>query len=58
MGDRIILNSAGGGGFGNPTERPRDLVAEDVRQGFISAESAREFYGYDPEAEAANEEQA
>jgi N-methylhydantoinase B/oxoprolinase/acetone carboxylase alpha subunit len=58
MGDRIVLNSAGGGGFGNPLERPRDLVEEDVRQGFISLEAAREFYGYDPEAEAASEEQA
>ena len=35
-GDRIRLESAGGGGFGDPTERPRELVAEDVRQGFVS----------------------
>ena len=46
-GDRIQLESAGGGGFGDPRERPRELVAEDVRQGFVSPEAAREVYGYD-----------
>ena len=45
-GDRIQLDSAGGGGFGDPRERPRELVEEDVRQGFVSPEAAREFYGY------------
>ena len=48
-GDRIQLDSAGGGGFGDPHERPRELVAEDVRQGFVSPEAAREFYDYEAE---------
>jgi N-methylhydantoinase B/oxoprolinase/acetone carboxylase alpha subunit len=45
-GDRIQLNSAGGGGFGDPRERPRELVAEDVRQGFVSPEAARDLYDF------------
>ena len=46
-GDRIQLESAGGGGFGDPRQRPRELVAEDVRQGFVSPEMARQLYDYD-----------
>ncbi len=50
-GDRIQLESAGGGGFGDPRERPRELVAEDVRQGVVSPEMARQLYDYDPQDE-------
>nr|MBA3414350.1 hydantoinase B/oxoprolinase family protein [Chloroflexia bacterium] len=46
-GDLIVLNSAGGGGYGPPAERPLDLVAEDVRQGFVSAAAAARDYGYE-----------
>ncbi len=44
-GDEIILSSAGGGGYGPASERPREAVLEDVREGFISVESARRDYG-------------
>ena len=44
-GDRIILLTAGGGGYGPPLERDAELVKEDLADGFISAESAREVYG-------------
>ena len=43
--DRVIIAMPGGGGLGNPKRRPAAVVAEDVRQGFISAESARRDYG-------------
>jgi N-methylhydantoinase B len=44
-GDRMAFYSAGGGGYGNPFERdPRD-VAEDVQNGYVSIEKAREDYG-------------
>jgi N-methylhydantoinase B/oxoprolinase/acetone carboxylase alpha subunit len=36
---------AGGGGFGDPRSRPRDLVMEDVRNGLVSPESATSAYG-------------
>jgi N-methylhydantoinase B len=39
--------AGGGGGYGDPRERPRELVAADVRNGVVSIESAREDYGYE-----------
>jgi N-methylhydantoinase B len=36
---------SGGGGFGDPLERPLDLVAEDCRTGYVSLAAAREIYG-------------
>ncbi len=44
-GDRLILELPGGGGLGSPQERDPALVAEDVRNGLVSAESARADYG-------------
>jgi N-methylhydantoinase B len=45
VGDAYILESGGGGGFGDPLDRPPEQVAEDVRLGYISAEAARKEYG-------------
>jgi len=44
-GDVVILQSAGGGGYGDPLERPAERVAEDVHEGYVSAGHAREMYG-------------
>ena len=44
-GDSIIIETGGGGGYGPPSERARDLVERDVRRGFISAEAAAKDYG-------------
>jgi len=43
--DRLIISMPGGGGLGNPHKRAASVVAEDVRQGFISSEAARRDYG-------------
>ena len=43
--DRLRLEMAGGGGFGDPRSRPAEQVAEDVRNGMVSVSSARECYG-------------
>ena len=43
-GDAYKMLSGGGGGFGDPLERDFDLVAEDVREGYVSSEVAREVY--------------
>jgi N-methylhydantoinase B len=43
-GDAYKMLSGGGGGFGNPLDRELDKVAEDVREGYVSAEVAREVY--------------
>jgi N-methylhydantoinase B len=48
-GDEVILSSAGGGGYGPTRERPRDHVREDVREGFVSPEAARDLYGLEDE---------
>lgn len=44
-GDIVEIQSSGGGGFGDPFLRPAALVAEDLRNGAVSAEAAREMYG-------------
>jgi N-methylhydantoinase B len=43
-GERIVIETAGGGGWGNPKERDPELVREDVVNGFVSAERARKVY--------------
>ncbi|RME28040.1 MAG: hydantoinase B/oxoprolinase family protein, partial [Deltaproteobacteria bacterium] len=44
-GQRVLMEAAGGGGFGNPLEREPELVAKDVREGYVSEEAARREYG-------------
>ena len=43
VGDVLIYNTWGGGGWGNPLERDADLVAREVRQGLVSVEGARSY---------------
>ena len=44
-GDVVTIDAPGGGGCGKPFEREPEMVAEDVAQGYISLESARNDYG-------------
>lgn len=44
--DVIRVVTGNGGGIGNPKERDPALVAEDIRNGLITPERAREVYGY------------
>lgn len=44
-GEAFSLRAGGGGGFGDPFERPAEWVAEDVRQEYVSVENARKLYG-------------
>jgi N-methylhydantoinase B len=46
-GDAIITRTGGGGGYGDPRERSRDLVEKDLRNGFISEDAAHTMYGYE-----------
>jgi N-methylhydantoinase B len=46
-GDVISVRTPGGGGYGNPRERPRALVADDVRFGYVSSRAARDIYGWE-----------
>ncbi|HEV7267550.1 MAG TPA: hydantoinase B/oxoprolinase family protein [Falsiroseomonas sp.] len=45
-GQRVRLESPGGGGWGDAMARPREAVARDIRLGFVSAASAARDYGY------------
>jgi N-methylhydantoinase B len=44
-GDAYSVRSGGGGGYGPAWERPAETVAEDVRQGYVSADEAEKLYG-------------
>ena len=43
-GEAFGLRSGGGGGFGDPLERPLEDVRYDVEQGYVSLEVARDHY--------------
>ena len=51
-GDLVRIYTAGGGGWGDPLERDAERVLDDVKDGFVSLESALSSYGVviDPEA--------
>lgn len=50
-GDLVMLQPAGGGGYGDPKRRDPAAVRRDLADGYISAEAARTLYGVDPEQE-------
>lgn len=58
--DVLTLQFAGGGGWGDPRERPAERVQRDVACGYVSPQAARDAYGVginddlsiDPEATA------
>ena len=47
-GSEIWYEAPGSGGFGPPSRRDPAKVRADVRDGYVSAESARRDYGVDP----------
>jgi N-methylhydantoinase B len=44
-GDVIRIHTGNGGGYGDPKARRRELVEDDVRNGFVSRERAAAAYG-------------
>ena len=44
-GDRVLVKTSGGGGYGDPLGRAPERVARDVRLGYVSRECARADYG-------------
>jgi N-methylhydantoinase B len=44
-GERFLLQSAGGGGYGDPHRRDRAALASDVAEGYVSPEAAAKDYG-------------
>ncbi|MFM0734793.1 hydantoinase B/oxoprolinase family protein [Paraburkholderia sediminicola] len=43
--DVIRIRTASGGGYGNPAARTRAAVVDDVRNGYLNADLAKEIYG-------------
>jgi N-methylhydantoinase B len=43
-GDVVVMDAAGGGGYGDPLTRDPELVAADVADGLVSLDAAREDY--------------
>ncbi|MGQ0676271.1 MAG: hydantoinase B/oxoprolinase family protein, partial [Rhodospirillales bacterium] len=44
-GDAVVLEIAGGGGYGDPLAREPEKVAADLRAGYVSPGAARRIYG-------------
>ena len=44
-GDRVRLSVSGGGGYGRPEDREREMIEEDLREGYITPNGARHDYG-------------
>jgi N-methylhydantoinase A/oxoprolinase/acetone carboxylase beta subunit/N-methylhydantoinase B/oxoprolinase/acetone carboxylase alpha subunit len=44
-GDRVVIESAGGGGYGDPRLREPDLVLADAAEGLVTPERATADYG-------------
>ena len=43
-GERVVVQPAGSGGYGDPLERERARVLDDIADGYISADAARRLY--------------
>jgi N-methylhydantoinase B len=44
-GDLLLMESSGGGGFGDPLERDPALVVADVAEGYVTRDAAEATYG-------------
>jgi len=44
-GERFMLQSAGGGGYGDPKRRDRAALTRDIAEGYVSAAAAERDYG-------------
>ncbi|MDA8107506.1 MAG: hydantoinase B/oxoprolinase family protein [Betaproteobacteria bacterium] len=49
-GDRVVMDAAGGGGYGEPKERDPEALARDLREGKVSREGAARDFGLSPGA--------
>ncbi len=49
-GQRLKLETPGGGGYGPVAERSPESLARDLRLGYVTPDGARRDYGFDPDA--------
>jgi N-methylhydantoinase B len=52
-GETIVSVSTGGGGYGDPLTRDPALVRKDVAEGWVTAERARDVYGFSEDVSTA-----
>jgi N-methylhydantoinase B len=45
LGDVLLMESSGGGGFGDPLERDPERVAADLGEGYVTSAAAEAIYG-------------
>ena len=43
--DLVQVFTATGGGYGDPAKRPKDKVLDDIKNGYITEERAKDIYG-------------
>jgi len=46
-GERLIFDTPGGGGFGNPVNRAHEKIQQDIKTGNVSPTAALQQYDYD-----------
>jgi N-methylhydantoinase B len=44
-GERFVMETAGGGGFGDPRKREAAALARDLCEGYVSADASKKEYG-------------
>jgi N-methylhydantoinase B len=49
VGDRLVINMPGGGGFGDPKERDPKKIREDLKMGLIDVKTATAQYNFTEE---------
>ena len=52
IGDRLVINMPGGGGFGDPKERDPKKIIEDLKMGLIDVKTAKLQYNFIEEENA------
>jgi N-methylhydantoinase B len=45
-GDVIRIHTGNGAGYGEPSRRPPELIAEDIANGLLTPDRARAVYGF------------
>jgi N-methylhydantoinase B len=56
-GDRVTIQPAGSGGYGDPLDRPDDMVLRDVLDGYVTRQAALDAYGVVIDGKRVNAEQ-
>jgi N-methylhydantoinase B len=46
-GERFLLQTAGGGGYGDPLRRAPEAVLQDFAEGYVSQDAAAKLYGHE-----------